>query len=309
MSRLLICVIAAASVVASAAPVLPEQFGNYRRTGAPTSVAPLDKDLWTEYGYEASEQADYTPSLRVTAWRFKDTTGAFAARQSESTAASSLVQNGNYLLRFENSPALTGAAIQQLAGKLAGWNSSPLPPLPGYLPAKGRVAGTDRYLLGPNALARFEGRIPRDTASFYRGAEASLARYKIGGEEVQLTVFQYPTPQMAIERMRQFEKLEGAAVARSGTLIAVVPDGKSSQAAVRLVEQVKYTPNLMWNEYVPKNTPQDAAKMILAISVLATGLIVASVVLGLFFGGGKVLAKRFGMRTAEEDFTSLHLGQ
>ena len=114
---------------------------------------------------------------------------------------------------------------------------------------------------------------------------------------------------MAIERLRQFQKLERAAVRRSGTLIAVVPEGKDSPDAASLIEQVNYTPNLMWNEYVPKNTPQDAAKMILAISVLAAGLIVASVIMGLFFGGGKVLARKFGMQPAEEDFTSLHLGQ
>jgi len=163
--------------------------------------------------------------------------------------------------------------------------------------------------LGPDALGRFEGRIPSQVASFERGAEAASAHYKTRGGELQLTVFQYPTPQMAIERTRHFEKLEGAAVKRSGTLIAVVPDGKAHPEALKLVEAVRYTPNLMWNEYVPKHTTQDAAKMILAISVLATGLIVASVVLGLFFGGSKLLARRFGMRPPEEDFTSLHLGQ
>ena len=274
-----------------------------------SAVTPPDKDLWTEFGYEATEQPEYAPGAKVTAWRFHDPTGAFAARESQGKAAATLVQTGNYLLAFENGPVPGPDTIQKISSKLPRWSNTPLPPLAGYLPAKAKVAGTDRYLLGPTALMRFEPRIPIEVASFDRGAEAAQAKYTVGGSEMLLTVFQYPTPQMAIERLRQFQKLERAAVRRSGTLIAVVPEGKDSPHAAKLIEQVNYTPNLMWNEYVPKNTPQDAAKMILAISLLAAGLIVASVVMGLFFGGGKVLARKFGMQTAEEDFTSLHLGQ
>lgn len=273
------------------------------------SAVPPDKDLWTEFGYEATEQPEYVPGVKVTAWRFHDPTGAFAARESQGPASATWVQSGNYLLAFENGPVPGSETIQRISSKLPKWSSTPLPPLAGYLPAKAKVAGTDRYLLGPTALQRFEPRIPQEVASFDRGAEGAQARYKLGGSELLLTVFQYPTPQMAIERLRQFQKLERAAVRRSGTLIAVVPEAKDRPEAVKLIAQVNYTPNLMWNEYVPKNTPQDAAKMILAISLLAAGLIVASIVMGLFFGGGKVLARKFGMQPAEEDFTSLHLGQ
>lgn len=165
-------------------------------------------------------------------------------------------------------------------------------------------------MLGPDSLSQAEPRISRELASFDRGAEAVTARYRLPGSEVQLTILSYPTPQMAIERLRTFRgALPSAAVKRAGTLIAVIPEAEGNAAAVKLLEDVRYSPKLTWNEYVPKHTTQDAANMILAISVLAMGLIVASLTLGLFFGGSKILARRFGWQSAAEDFTSLHISQ
>jgi hypothetical protein len=47
--------------------------------------------------------------------------------------------------------------------------------------------------------------------------------------------------------------------------------------------------------------------MILAIALLAAFLIATSVVLGLMFGGSKLLARRLGWAASEDAFTSLHL--
>jgi hypothetical protein len=177
----------------------------------------------------------------------------------------------------------------------------------GYLPQRGRVANSERYLLGNSSLAKFEPRIPAELAALDRGAEAQLARYRSGGSEFQLTVISYPTPQMAIAFARKFGELDGVAARRTGPLITVIPEGVSVAAANRLLQEINYSPNFTWNEYVPKNTPQDAAKMILAIVALAGALIVLSVVLGLMFGGSKLLAKRLGWASTDETFTSLHL--
>ncbi len=279
------------------------------QTAAP-GAPPRSPELWTEFGYQATETVTWNgPNgpVNVTAWRFADPTGAYAALQAEADRKSVLL-SGNYLLSFEGTPPPVDA-IGSLTAKLPNRTTSAMPPIVQYLPEKGRVAGSERYALGPAGLAQFEPRVPRELASFERGAESLTARFRHGGSELQMTVFQYPTPQIAIERFRHFEKLGGAAVKRSGTLIAVVPEARENPAAARLLAQVEYRPNLTWNEYVPKHTTQDAAKMILAISVLAAGLIVASLVLGLFFGGGKILAKKLGFKVAEEDFTSLHIGQ
>jgi hypothetical protein len=299
--------------------LLPESFAEYKR-GAVAAVTPEDPAVWSEYGLESAEKAEYSgpASFSVTAWRLKDPTGAFAAFQwqrpanaqgsttSASTGNESLVLHNNYLLRVERA-RLKPEALAGLYAALPNQVSTSLPPLYGFLPARGRVANSERYLLGTSSLSRFEPRIPAGLAAFDRGAEGQAAKYRTGGTEVQMTIISYPTPQMAIERARAFASLAGAAVKRSGPLLAVIPEAAGQSAADKLLAEVSYNPNFTWNEYVPKHTTQDAARMILAISVLAAGLIVASLVMGLFFGGSKVLAKRFGMSNADEGFTSLHL--
>jgi len=302
MLRILISVLALSAALEAA--VLPEQFGSYKR-GAVQGLPPQDRAVWDEFGFEEGEKATYNGpagDIDVSAWRFRDTTGAFAAQQAQRSG----VQRDNYLLQFEAGEP-TKADVDELSKRLPKRSSSSLPPLFGYLPASGRVKQSERYILGASSLARFEPRISAQVAAFERGAEAQTARYRSGQNELQLTVFSYPTPQLAIERFRQFEQIPNIAARRSGTLIVVIPEAKGSRHATKLLESVNYNPKLTWNEYVPKATTQDAAKMILAISVLAAGLIVASLILGLFFGGSKVLARKFGMKPAEEDFTALHI--
>jgi hypothetical protein len=49
--------------------------------------------------------------------------------------------------------------------------------------------------------------------------------------------------------------------------------------------------------------------MILAICILAGGLMAASLVFGLFFGGlRQVFGSKFGVQAIDDNFTSLHLG-
>lgn len=316
--RLSIAVVGLA--VAGQAALLPEKFANYTR-GEIAQIKPADAEVWNEYGLTGIERAEYNGGggrLAITAYRLNDPTGAFAAfqwqrpadAQSGSTSASmpdgSLVAQANYLIRVEGGK-LNPIDAQELYRQLPKQVHTSLPPLYAYLPNRGRVANSERYLLGGNSLAKFEPRIPAELAALDRGAEAQMAQYKTGGSQIQLTIISYPTPQMAIAFARKFEGLMGAAVRRSGPLLAVVPEGAGSKLAGRLLEEINYRPNLTWNEFVPKDTPQDAAKMILAILTLAAGLIGLALVLGLVFGGSKVLAKRFGLAGADDGFTSLHL--
>jgi hypothetical protein len=47
--------------------------------------------------------------------------------------------------------------------------------------------------------------------------------------------------------------------------------------------------------------------MILAISLLACGLIVSAIALGILFGGSRFLLRRIGFNVADEELTTLHL--
>jgi hypothetical protein len=319
MLRCLIPTLVAAAVSTQAA-LLPPKFGSYTRVTETAQIKPADPEIWSEYGLTAAERAEYSGpagTVAVTAYRLQDPTGAFgafqwqrpASAQSGDTAASipggSLVLHANYLIHTEGRIGPIEAA--ELYKQLPDVVRTSLPPLYAYLPKRGRVPNSERYVLGNAALARFEPRIPAELAGLDRGAEAQLARYRSGGSEVQMTIISYPTPQMAIAFARKFEGVPGAAIRRSGPLLTVIPEGTTNGGVEKLLSEVNYNPKLTWNEFVPKDTPQDAAKMILAIVALAGGLIVLSLVLGLTFGGSKFLARKLGWARADDGFTSLHL--
>src|SRR5947209_19775766 len=86
------------------AAVLPEQFGSLKRSGAVETAAPNDRQLWDEFGFDSGETATYAgPNgpVTVSLWKFKDTTGAFAAHQ----ALGSGVQYRNYVVSLDNGTA------------------------------------------------------------------------------------------------------------------------------------------------------------------------------------------------------------
>jgi hypothetical protein len=317
IQEMLRCLILALCAGSLSGALLPEQFAGFSRT-ASSIVVIEDRPVWSEFGLESSDRADYAAGARkitVTAYRMKDPTGAFAAFQwqrpataasgltSASVAGGKLVMHANYLLSINGNAS--PAEQTELQAKLPGIVNTSLPPLIGYLPVKSRIANSERYVLGPASLATFEPRISPALASFERGAEIQLARYRSQGGEVRLAIVTYPTPQMAMERLREFAKLSDAVTARSG-LMVIVGMPKTPQAE-ELVGSVNYQPKLTWTEHVSKDTPQDAAKMILAIMVLAGLLIGTSVLLGLFFGGFRIAFRRFGIETADHSLTTLNI--
>jgi len=310
------CLIALTAASLSAA-VLPEKFGDLQRSGV-SPVAVQDRPVWDEYGLQEAEGGDYIAADRrisITAYRLKDPTGAFAAFQWQRPANASsgessanipggkLIIHANYLLNITGN--IYPAEQSELYAKLPRIVRSSLPPLSAYLPVKGRVANSERYVLGAVSLARFEPRISESLAAFDRGAEAQFGRYRAGGQEIQLAVFSYPTPQMAMERLRKFEKLPNAVARRSGPMVAIAfPQVREAET---LVSSVTYKPSLSWHEQVTKDTPQDVGRMILAILVLAAVLISASVLLGLIFGGFRFVLERFGIQTANYSLTTLNI--
>ncbi|MGA2435853.1 MAG: DUF6599 family protein, partial [Bryobacteraceae bacterium] len=162
MSIALFTALAAAG--APPAPLLPEHFAGFSKatTGTP---AISDKPLWDEYGLLQTEQAEYvSPAARfdLTAWRLKDSTGAYGAFEWQrapdswqskiaSLAAETkdglLVAEGNYLVRFAGwKPGLAGlAALLKAVPKL---DRAPLPDTIWFMPHRALLPNSTRYILG-----------------------------------------------------------------------------------------------------------------------------------------------------------------
>jgi len=284
--------------------IWPELLGPSHRISAAPADPTTNPEIWKEYGLQATERADYG-AFRATAYRFKDTTGAFAAAQWLQASDPKTTTLGNYVI------ACSGKCPAQLkewlaAGKPPGLSRAAYPTLDTYLPTKNLAAGSKRYIYGPAALAQFEPRIPAAAVAFDFSTEGQLAKYHTPKGEATLTIFSYPTPMMARQQLAELQKLPGAAAKRTGALVAVVftPD----QTAESLLSQINYQASVSMDEVPPLVLkPESAANMLLAIISLA-GVVVAFCALsGLAFGLIRVLARKFGHLGANDAMITLHL--
>jgi hypothetical protein len=307
------------------AAIFPDQIGDYQKS-APKTVAVPDKALYDEYGMEATEQAQYAaPEKRflATAWRFQDSTGAMAFFQAHRPAGATpnklsqlsvatsdgvIFAYGNYL--FQVTGDLPGKDdLQRLYAQLPRLEQSPLPSLIGFLPAEGLIPNSERYVVGPVSLERFEPRIAPSVAAFHLGAEAQLGRYQTPKGPLTLAIFNYPTPSMARERYEDFQKIPGAVAKRSGPLVAVVIQPADSDAAEKILSQVKYEANLVWNEKVPGNPARQLGSIFLNVFALSGVVGALGLAAGIGFGAFRVGLRKLGLKSAQpEAMITLHLG-
>jgi hypothetical protein len=322
MLRSVILILLAAGTLAQAA-IWPEEFAGLKRTSVkPVAVQP--SPVWEEYGFEEAEEAAYTASdgtFTATAWRLGDSTGALAAFQWQRPAAaqpsdlgklavetpgSVLLAFGNYLFRFDGRrPEIRELA--HLFDVLPRLDQSSLPPLSDYLPAGNLAPNSERYVLGPVTLAAFEPRIPPAVAAFRYGTEAQLGKFRTGGGEMSLAVFSYPTPQIARERIVEFEKLPGTLAKRSGPIIAVIVSPPDANEAEKLLSQIRYKASLTWSEYTADKR-ENVADLILTALTLTGVILVFCLASSLAFAGFRLLMRKlFGHSDAGDPMTLLHL--
>jgi hypothetical protein len=306
------------------AAIWPDAIGAWHRTAVSKPVL-ADGPLWDEYGLRESETASYengSAKFTATAWRLQDSTGALAAYdwqrpgQSEpskvaalaaETAGSLLLVHGNYLLSFAGYKPTT-PELDPIVESLRNVDTTALPTLPGYLPLQDLVPGSERYITGPASLRKFNPGIPSSAAAFHLGAEAQLGVFHGPKGETVLTIFDYPTHQIAMQQAASLGKIPGAEVKRSGPLVAVILFPPDPDAAERLLAQVRYRAEVTRNEYVP--TLRDNIGNLVITAFVLTGLLLAfCVVSGLAWGGSRALLRRFRKGEEPEALTTLHLEQ
>ncbi|HWE51227.1 MAG TPA: DUF6599 family protein [Bryobacteraceae bacterium] len=300
--------------------ILPETIGAWQRGTAASAKIP-DQKVWQEFGLQESETAPYLADgqkYTISAYRFADATGAFAAldqirpadaKPFETTGVALqtdkdvLVAVGNYLFIYDGYKPKP-EELNHVVGTAPHYSQSPLPTLPRYLPA-GAAPNSQRYITGPESLARYTPSIPPSTAAFHFSAEAVLAKYGSAGKEGTLVLFSYPTMEMARDRLPHFQQVQGAVVRRSGPLVAVTL-GVTPDDAERLLSQVRYQAEITVPEHVP--TPKDnPANLFLNIIILCGILAGFCVVSGLVVGGLRVLFRRAGASGEGDAMISLHL--
>ncbi len=304
------------------AGIWPDNFGAFHRTAVqPVEVS--DRPLWDEYGFQQAEQAQYESGARkftASAYRLQDSTGALAAfewqrpadakpsavaKLAVETPGSLMVAHGNYVLLFKGYKPSVGE-IDALYQTLPSLDQSSLPAFIGYLPKDQLVANSERYVTGPVALQKFNPAIPPSTAAFHLGAEAQMARFRAPGGELGLTIFSYPTPQIARERLVDFQRISGAMAKRAGPLVAVTFSPGSPDDAERLLAKVRYEPAITWSERVPTARDNIGNLVINAFELIGI-LLVFCIVAGISYGGIRTILRRGGPHGEAEAMITLHL--
>jgi hypothetical protein len=214
---------------------------------------------------------------------------------------------GSFILQVSPTPAISTDDLVTLVNTVgAHSDQTPLPPIRTYLP-QGFTDGTQKYALGPNglraalqALRQDEYSVLADEAGWNSGAEVMLSEYHRGKDGAVLLLIEYPTPQLAEQHLHHLEqtlsasaKEAGTTIERKASLLSLVLKPSSPAYGASLRSALNYGTQVTWNE--PSHTLTDppllstVAKIIIATMVF----MVVAVVLGVAFGGVRVLAKTF----------------
>src|SRR5581483_1842288 len=185
-------------------------------------------------------------------------------------------------------------------------DNTPLPTLPSFLPSQDLVPNSERYIIGPAALQKFDPAIPPSVAAFHLGAEAQLGVFHSPKGDLTLAIFSYPTNQIAMQKLGEFQKLPGAVVKRAGPLLAVTLSPPDPDEAERVLAQVRYEAQITLHERTPTTAGQ-VGNMLVNIFVLIGILLAFATVAGLFVGGFRAFFLRGRKGPEPEPMILLHL--
>ena len=281
-----------------------------------------DAAVWREYGLVHSETAPLG-RMTLTTYQMKDPTGALAAwewqrptKGHDCDAASlcttdgsrTVVSDFNYVLDFEHGVA-TKSDVDDVMKRLPDKHDSSLPAILTFLPVKGLVPNSARYLLGAESARAFAPELASAQLGFEQGAEAQMAAYRLGADSspVRLVLFDYPTPEMARQHSASLKKTFGDRAKRSGVLVALVLPPASSDQSNTLLSRVQYQAKVTWNDSPPPSPIKPLYRLLLNIIYLSIALSALCLLAGLIYAGMRIYRRRYGTLEADEALTTLHL--
>jgi hypothetical protein len=227
---------------------------------------------------------------------------------------------------FSKESAMSVAQLRELAGVLPrpSGNTGNLPSFIEFMPRKGYVANTQKYVMGPVALAAQAAPVTPEMVDFGASSEVSMGHYNTSSGEATLMLISYPTPQLAAEHLRSIEAARQAKAQagvenasafvdkRTGQIIAIATGPVSDRDAKSLLGMVNWEASVTWNQQTDNAQARDLYMLILNIVILCGILAGLAVVAGVAFGGIRILMKRYYPdrvfdRPEQIEFISLHL--
>ena len=330
----------------SSSAVLPNAFagwevkGDVARSDDPAAADAVNSPVLKEYGFQRFEKAAYTRddgrNLVIKAAVFGDASGAYGAftyynsaemgeeiigRQAAFLNNRVLFYQGNVLVDavFDRMSVMSASQLRQLAGLLpqAEGNKGNPPLLPTYLPKsafqKNVEKNTTKYILGPVTLDRVGSPLPASMVDFKSGGEVVIGKYVANAGDATLMLIEYPTPQIASERLRQIDashvdpshpvsqQQPGVATildvgpffdTRTGPIIVIAAGPLSKSEARSLMSSISYEADVTWNENTYVSKKDNLANFLFNAIVLCGIVVGLALVAGIAFGGLRLLIKR-----------------
>jgi hypothetical protein len=326
--------------------------GAAQTSSSAAAADPTNAPVLNEYRFTDLATATYTRddgrTVKIRAARFADASGAFGAYtfylqpqmnkeqigdQGASLGDRVLFYRGHVLIdaQFSKQTPMSAAELRELAGTLPrpGGSSGNLPTFIQFLPPRRYIPNTQKYVMGPAALASLDLPVTADQIDFGASSELTLGRYETPSGAATLILISYPTPQLAAEHLRRIDAAHGVTDSgeggvstinsvgtffdkRSGPLVAIASGGIADSDAKSLLGMVNYEASVTWN--TPRNNQEvrDLYMLILNIVVLCAILAGLAIIAGVAFGGFRILMKRLYPdrvfdRPEQMEFISLHL--
>lgn len=338
---------ATVKIVEPAAPLLPKQFGLWQQQPSDGGGSQETEDSKTravlyEDGLARAATGAYkrdggAETLVVHAYQFGDATGAYSAftllrtaefrALAETKLGAMAAQKGDAVLVWDGTSVVEaefhgGRRLAELSGLIAslpkvGGSKGLAPLLPTLLPAKGLQAESVKYALGSSGYEAMGGILPANLVGFDKSAEVVTAKYAGKGS---LTLLLYPTPQIAGEHGRQIEaemNRQGVTAGtvklrREGVLVLLTTGAWNPAEAQRLIENTHLNEQLTYDKPMPLEFHAEVRKtasLLTSIAGLSAALMLAAVVMGLFFGGGRALIRVLQGKSAatEPEFLTIDL--
>lgn len=302
-------------------PAWPATIGKWTAASSAQSVSSpngLQQALLKESGSVGASAASYKDEKggweEVRLYTFRDSSGAYEAYTFMRAGAASMntpntvLVKGNKVAWIHGGPNLTPEDIRAFESWLGSTaDKTPPPPIPGFLPNSGVEEFTQHYALGPagfqgalDALQRKEYAVLADQAGFRSSAEAMFARYRNGKDEAVLLLIEYPTPQLAGQHLKHLEqaltpamKRAGTTIAQRASLLSIVLAPSSPEYGKKLREAVNYDTEVTWNEPAHTLTDPPLLSTVGKIILFTCLFMLVAFVLGMAFGGVRILTKIF----------------
>jgi hypothetical protein len=307
----------------AAGAILPDAIGAYKRHDPVVQLAlPGSSDIWKEFGLRDTDSTSYirpgVPFFSALACHLGDSTAAMAAFYWQRPASSKpskaaplaaetpdslLLVHGNYLLRFDGYKP-SRAELEATLGSLPSVDHSGLPTH--YLPGEGLVPNSERYVTGPAGLQAFLPEIPASVVNFRLGTEGQSGVFHSPKGDVTLAVFSFPTPQIAMRQLPEFEKA-GLNARRSMSLVAVtLPAGADPDIARMLLGEVRFQAEVTVPEHIPTRW-DNIGYLVINVFILIGILLSITLAAGLAVGLYRAYKRRGGRDPDADTVIRLHL--